>query len=102
MMNHQDYDDNDDELDDDNVQKCSALGPHQVRKWLSTSSVLFRTTHFSSLGDRVHLEVGIVIGDNKKNKAAKLFDYSHLKVVDQPEPAGLGLVATEKTGKLLW
>ena len=101
MMNHHDYDADDDELDDDNVQKCSALGPHQVRKWLSTSSVLFRTTHFSSLGDWVHLEVGIVI-DDKKNKAAKLLFYSHLKVVDQPEPAGLGLVAAEKTGKLLW
>ena len=100
MMNHHDYDGDDDELDDDNVQKCSALGPHQVRKWLSTSSVLFRTTHFSSLGDWVHLEVGIVIYD--KNQAAKLLFYSHLKVVDQPEPAGLGLVAAEKTSKLLW
>ena len=102
MMNHHDYDGDDDELDNGDVQKCSALGTHQVGKWLSTSSVLFRTTNFSSLGDWVHLEVGIVIGDNKKNKAAKLFDYSHLKVVDQPEPAGLGLVAAEKTGKLLW
>ena len=37
-----------------------------------------------------------------KNKAAKLLFYSHLKVVDQPEPAGLGLVAAEKTSKLLW
>ena len=65
MMNYHDYDADDDELDDDDVQKCSALGPHQVGKWLSTSSVLFRTTHFSSLGDWVHLEVGIVIYDKK-------------------------------------
>ena len=64
-MKDYDYDADDDELDDDNVQKCSALGPHQVWKWLSTSSVLFRTTHFSSLGDWVHLEVGIVIDDKK-------------------------------------